>query len=134
MKDAALMTFKDWVGYALLGIGVAFPMHQFFGGLFLALAGASFARKFKPEADDRELWVMILGAAFAGIIAAEVAKWMWPDATDLPIPIIMGVAGFFSRYLARITLRAAGLVESKTDEITTAAIEKVLPGSMGDDK
>ena len=122
MKDAALISFKDWVGFALLGIGVSFPMHQYFGGLFLALAGASFARKFSPEANERELWVMALGAAL-----------MWPDEANLPIPLIMGVAGFFSRYLARMTLRAAGLLESKTDEITTAAVEKVLPGALGGD-
>lgn len=134
MKDAAIVTFKDWVGYALLGIGVSFPMHQFFGGLLFAMAGASFARKFQPEANERELWVMALGAAFSAIVAAEAAKWLWPDAENLPIPMIMGATGFLSRYLARMTLRAAGLLESKTDEITTAAIEKVLPGSMGDEK
>lgn len=133
MKDAALISFKDWVGFALLGIGVSFPMHQYFGGLFLALAGASFARKFSPEANERELWVMALGAALSATIAAEIAKWMWPDEANLPIPLIMGVAGFFSRYLARMTLRAAGLLESKTDEITTAAVEKVLPGALGGD-
>jgi len=128
VKQTAVTMFHDWVGLALLAIGISFPMHQFFGGLFLALAGASFARKMSPEANERELWVVALGAAFFAILAAEGAKLYWPDDPNLPIPMIMGVAGFVSRYVARATLRAAGLLETKTDDITTAVLEKVLPG------
>ena len=131
MKDSAIVAFKDWVGLVLAGIGIGVPMHHFFGGLFLAVAGASFARAFSPEQDERELWVVIWGAVLFAIIAAIVAQiWLplWP------VQLIMAAAGFFSRYIARFTLRAAGMVEKRTDRIVDGAIEKLLPSAGGEDK
>lgn len=124
MKDNAILALKDDIALLLLSIGIGFPMHQFFGGLFLALAGASFARRFKPEHGEREFWVMMLGAALFATVAGEIAHAWWPD---FPVQIVMGAAGFFSRYLARFSLRAAGLLESKTDRIVNGALDRVLP-------
>lgn len=131
MKDSAIVAFKDWVGLLLAGIGIGVPMHHFLGGLVLAIAGASFARAFSPEQDERELWVVFLGAAFMSIIAAMLAQIYLPD---WPVQLIMAAAGFFSRYIARFTLRAAGMVEKRTDRIVDGAIEKLLPGVGGEDK
>lgn len=124
MKDTAILAFKDYVGLILLGIGISFPMHEFFGGLFFAVAGASFASKFWPEVNERELWVVICGAMLAAIFVAETVHFLRPQ---FPIPLAMGIAGFFSRHLARITLRAAGLMESQTDRIVNGAIDRVIP-------
>lgn len=125
MKDSAIVVIKDYVGLLLAGIGIAFPMHQFFGGLFLAIAGASFARAFSPEQDEREFWVVILGAALMSIIAAMLAPIYLPT---WPVQLVMAAAGFFSRYIARATLRAAGMVEKRTGRIVDTAIDRVLPG------
>lgn len=131
MKDSAIVVFKDWVGLVLAGIGISFPPHHFFGGLCLAIAGASFARKFSPEQTERELWVVVLGAILMAIIAALLAPHVLPE---WPVQLKMAAAGFFSRYLARFSLRAAGMVESRTDQIVDGVIDKVLPGADGEGK
>lgn len=131
MKDSAIVTLKEYIGLALLGIGISVPMHQFWGGMFLALAGASFARAFSPEQDEREFWVVILGAALMAILACMLAQIYLPQ---WPVQLIMAVAGFLSRYIARFTLRAAGMVEKRTGSIVDRVIDRVLPGADGEGK
>jgi uncharacterized protein involved in response to NO len=131
MKDQAIVTVKDWLTLALTGLGITFAPHHFLGGLFLALAGAAFARSMSPEQDERELWVVFLGAFLAGVLAAELASVFIPD---FPVQIVMAAAGFFSRYLARFALRVAGLVEQRADNITDRVIDRVLPGDKEDEK
>lgn len=126
MKDGAIVVFKDYVGLVLLGIGISFPMHQFFGGIIFAIAGASFASKFWPERNERELWVVVCGAILAAIFVAELVHYLHPQ---FPVQMAMGAAGFFSRHLARITLRAAGLMESRTDRIVNGVLDRVIPPS-----
>lgn len=131
MKEGAITVFKDYVGLCLLAIGITVPMHQFFGGLFLAVAGASFASKFWPEGNERELWVVVFGALLAAVFTAAAVQWM---GFSFPIPLAMGLAGFFSRYLARMMLRAAGLMENNTDRIVKGALDRVLPDDKPDDR
>lgn len=124
MKQTMVDTTKDWMILALAGIGINFPPHHYFGGLFLALAGAALARKFQPEQDNREWWVVVLGAFIAATIAAEVAQW---QGVLVPVQIIMASAGFLSRYLTRFVLAMAGMVQDRTDTIFDRLLDRILP-------
>lgn len=131
MKDKIIMSLGDFLTLTLAGIGISVAPNQFFGGLFLALAAAAYARRVSPEQDEREFWVVILGACLAAIIVAELHAAYWPA---IPLQIAMATAGFLSRYVAQFVLRVAGLIEKKADRITDRVIDTVLPGRRDDDK
>ena len=131
MKETAAMAFKDWLGLALAGIGIGFPMHQFFGGMFLALAGASLARHRMPEQDEAEMWAVLLGAGLLAVIAAILAPIWMPK---VPVQLAMGMAGFFSRYITRMALRAAGRFEERSADVADRIIDRVLPQTDEADK
>jgi hypothetical protein len=123
MKDAALLTAKDWLTLVLSGLGISFAPHLFFGGVILALAGASLARSFSPERDERELISVLLSALIVAVISAEFAQIYMPA---YPPQLVMFVGGFCSRYAVGTALRVMGLVEKKTERIVDGAIDKVL--------
>lgn len=126
MKDIAADHARDWLTLALAGLGISFAPHEWIGGMFLALAGAAFAMRSDPEQDQRELWLVLLGAFLASHIAAIAAhKW----APELPVQAVMAVVGFFSRRLTRFALRLAGMVEQRSDKIADRLIDQVLPGT-----
>lgn len=129
MKDQLAEHARDWLTLALAGLGISFATHEYFGGLFLALAGASFAARLKPERDTRELWVVMLGAFVVSHLAAIIGHIFAPQ---IPVQLVMGISGFLSRYIARTLLRMGGLIEAKSDRITDRIIDRVLPG--GEDK
>lgn len=116
---------RDWMTWGLAGLGVTLAAHEWVGGILLAMAGATFAMKAEPEKDRRELWAVIGGAFFVAHLAALVAIRYAPD---LPVQVVMALAGFFSRFVIRFALRLAGVVEGKADRIAERAIDRVLPG------
>lgn len=124
MKDQAVETAKDWLTLLLAGLGISFQAHEFFGGLFLAWAAAALARRMSPEQDEREFWVVILGATLAAVVTAEILSHWSPEVAP---QMFMAAAGFVSRYLARFILRVAGMVEQRADQITDRVIDRVLP-------
>lgn len=131
MKDAAADISRDWLTLLFAGLGITFAPHEWLGGLFLALAGASFARHMDPEQDRRELWAVMLGAFLASHLAALV--WSrWPDGwftLTPPVQVVMMATGFFSRRLTRFVMRLAGLIEKRTDTIADRLIDRILPGT-----
>jgi hypothetical protein len=129
MKDVIADHAKDWLTLAFTGLGISFAPHEWAGGMFLALAGAAFAMRSDPEQDQRELWVVLLGAFLASHIAAIAANLWLPG---FPVQFVMAAAGFFSRRITRFCLRLAGLVEDRSDRIADRLIDRVLPGT--DDK
>ena len=131
MKDGVIVAFKDWMGLALLGIGIQIPAHHFLGGLVLALSGASFARAFAPEQNRAELWVVLLGAFLVAVATASVSPLLLPG---WPVQVLMMAGGFLSRYIAGSILRMAGVVEKRATRIVDRGIDMVLPGKDGEDK
>lgn len=123
MKDAAADHAKDWLTLALAGLGISFAPHEWIGGMFLALAAAAFAMRSDPEQDQRELWLVMLGAFLASHLAGMAAHWWLPA---FPVQVAMAVAGFFSRRLTRMALRLAGMVEARSDRIADRLIDKAL--------
>jgi hypothetical protein len=70
VKDAAAAATKDWLTLLFGGLGISFSPHEWIGGMFLALAGASLARHMEPEADRRELWAVMVAAFLVSHLAA----------------------------------------------------------------
>lgn len=127
MKDQIADHAKDWLTLALAGLGISFAPYEWIGGLFLALAAAAFAMRSDPEQDQRELWLVLLGAFLASHITGMMADWWVPD---FPVQIAMMAAGFFSRRVTRFALRLAGMVEARSDRIADHLIDRALgPGS-----
>lgn len=124
MKDTFIDHLKDFLTLALIGLGISLPAHDYVGGMFLALAGATFALRADPERDERELWVTILGAFLVSHLAAIVASRYAPG---VPVQLVMASAGFASRRIVRWTYRALGVVEKRADRITDRLIDRVLP-------
>ena len=130
MRDAIADHAKDWLTLAFAGLGISFAPHEYLGGLLLALAGAAFAMRTDPERDERELWLVMLGAFLASHLAAICAHIWLPD---IPKQIVMAAAGFFSRRITRLALNLGGSVERRSDRIADRLIGKVLPGDPYDD-
>jgi hypothetical protein len=132
MKEGILNTAKDWMVLALAGLGINFAPHQFWGGLFLALAAGMAARHIRPEKDKREVWLVLLVAFIAAIIAAELAQIFAPT---WPPQLVMAGAGFFSRFAVEMALGIAARLQTKTDTIADRWLDKVLPdGSKKEDE
>ena len=137
MKESLIDHLKDFLTLALIGLGISLPAHDYLGGMFLALAGATFALRADPERDERELWVTILGAFLVSHLAAIVAARYAPG---VPVQLVMASAGFASRRIVRWTYRALGVVEKRAlgvverraDRITERLTDRVLPDDKGD--
>lgn len=124
MKAVVADHARDWLTWFLAGLGITFAPHEWIGGLFLALAAATFSMRMDPERDQRELWVVLFGAFLASHLAALCAHVWFPD---LPKQLVMVGAGFFSRHIARFGLRLGGLVEDRSDVLADRIVDKILP-------
>jgi hypothetical protein len=132
MKDVIADHAKDWLTLFLTGLGITFAPHEWIGGMFLALAAAAFAMRSDPEQDQRELWLVLLGAFLASHIAG-LASDMW--LPNFPVQVVMAAAGFFSRRATRFALRLAGMVEARGDRIADRLVDRALgPAPKSEDE
>lgn len=132
MKDALTNVAHDWLFLLLVGLGIKMAPHEFWAGLFLAMAAAMVARKMSPERDQREVWLVLISAAVLAIFTAMLASYLRSPEhgtlpPDFPIPMAMAASGFFSRFVMGLALRMAGRVETKTDDITDRVVDRFLP-------
>lgn len=125
LKDVLADHVKDWTTLALAGLGISFAPYEWVGGMLLAIAGATFAMRSEPEQDQRELWLVILGAFLASHLAGIVSNRTFPG---FPVQVAMFAAGFFSRRLTRFALKFAGMLEKKSDKIADRVIDTLMPG------
>ena len=123
MKDVIADHAKDWLTLFFAGLGVTFAPYEWIGGMFLALAAAAFAMRSDPEQDQRELWLVLLGAFLASHLAGLAADNWLPN---VPVQVAMAVAGFFSRRATRFALRLAGMVEARGDKIADRLVDRAL--------
>lgn len=124
MKDQIADHAKDWLTLLFAGLGITFAPHEWIGGMFLALAGASLARHIDPEHDRRELWAVMVAAFLSSHLAALAAQ-EW--APTWPLQIVMMATGFFSRRFTRFALRFAGLIETRGDKIADKVVDRFVP-------
>lgn len=123
LRDVIADHAKDWITLALAGLGISFAPYEWIGGVFLAIAGATFAMRSDPEQDQRELWLVILGAFLASHLAGMASHKYLPD---FPVQATMFFAGFFSRRITRFALKFAGLLEQRGDKIADKVIDKFI--------
>ena len=119
---------RDPLTLILTGLGISFAPHEYLGGLFLALAGASIASAMNRDQDRRRFWLVMLTAVFISHLAAMGAESIWPE---LPFQLVMALSGFGSRYLVKMMLRVFGLLEERADRVADRIVDRILPG---DDK
>lgn len=124
MRAAAEYVMKDWLGLLFAGLGITFAPHQWLGGMFLALAGASVARHFDPERDRRELWVVFLTAFVVSHLAAIIAHLWLPG---WPVQLVMAASGFGSRRLARFASRFLDRIEARAADVADRGLDRILP-------
>lgn len=122
--ESATHHVQNWFAIGMAGLGISFAPHEYIGGLFLAVAAATFAMRSSREADTREIWVVILGAFLASHVAAIAAHTWRPEWSP---QLVMVAAGFSSRYLTRTALRVLGLVEERSDRIADRLVDRILP-------
>jgi hypothetical protein len=127
MKDAV----TDPMVLTLTGLGISFAPHQYYGGLFLALAAAVVAAKINPGKDRREWWVTLLTAAVFATFTAELISAYRPDLAP-QFPMLM--AGFLSRIFASGLLAAAQRIERRASDVADRMIDRVLPPEKDQDK
>lgn len=130
MRAATEDVLKDWLSLLFAGLGITFAPHQWLGGMFLALAGASIARHIDPERDRRELWVVFLTAFVIAHLAAIMAQ-LWMPAW--PVQLVMALSGFGSRRLARFASRFLDRIEARAGDVADRSLDRILPGSKAKD-
>ena len=130
MRAALDIGLKDWLALALLGLGVSFPPHQFIGGLFLALAGAAFARSMQPTTGWLDLLWTSVGAFLVATVGSVIVYAYRPD---FPPQIVMAILGYASRYIARAGLAFAGRLEERSGTAFDRLLDRWLPPRNGGD-
>lgn len=124
MKDQITDLAKDWITLGLTGLGISFAAHEYFGGMFLALASASLAWRLSPEADQRKFGMVILTAFIVSHLSALlVGRW----APDWPVQLVMAVTGFASRWMVQFAIRLLDRVSTRGDSLADRVIDKFIP-------
>ena len=114
---------SDPIALAMTGLGISFiPFSEYVGGIFLAVAAATWARHFSPERSRKEFWAVMLGGFIAGHVAVIAANVWFPT---WPPQLVMTIAGFFSRFLARFTMSVTNQLEENADGIGTAISSRI---------
>lgn len=114
----------DGAIWLLAALGVTFSFHEYFGGLFFALACAMLTRHWFPEADRREVWITLLAAFIVATIGVELYDWYWPEKQPLPPQMIMALLGFCSRVVVTILMKTLIRAEERSDELADKIIDK----------
>jgi hypothetical protein len=126
IKHAVTETAGDGIGWLLLALGVTFSPHEYFGGLFFALACAMLVRHWFPEKDKREIWVTLLVAFLVATIGAEIYQWQFQDP-PVPVQVAMAGLGLGSRLLVTLLMKLLFRAEQRSDEIADRVIDAKLP-------
>jgi peptidoglycan biosynthesis protein MviN/MurJ (putative lipid II flippase) len=124
-------TAQDWVSLFLAGLGISFALHEFLGGLFLALALASSLARHRK--DQRKLWGALVTAGITAVLAA--IAWQWMEWQWLPVQLVMASMGVLGSPGATILVALQDRLEDRSGEVADKAIDHFLPGENrgGDD-
>lgn len=115
---------RDWHGLLFAGLGVTFLPHEWLGGMFLALAGASLATTLDSESKRLTLFGTMIAAFFISHLAGIAAQAWYPPLSP---QMVMAGAGFASRYLARFALRVLHRFDSRGDVLADKVLDTYLP-------
>lgn len=129
MKQQAVELSRDSLTLILTGLGISLAPHQFFGGLFLALAAGSMIARHRKS--NRKLLGIMSTAAFTAVIAVIITDQFdhWGYAPQL----IMAGAGGASSWLVNIFVRVMDGAQERSSHIADRLIDKLFPPSKGGD-
>lgn len=114
---------KEVMVSLLAALGILAEPSQFYGGLFLSVSGGYLASIWMPENEKKEIRLVIITAVIISTLMAVLHPFIF---TEFPLQLTMGFAGFLSRYVVLVVLRAASRVVSQTDTIADSAISRVF--------
>lgn len=139
--EAIGTVLKDATSLILIGMGITFAPHVYFGGLFLALAGAAIARAWEKDQAEKaghplpkeggfRLFLVILTAFFVSTLVAIMVMHFWPNWS---VQLVMAVSGFASRKVVVLALSVIESLSHKGDTIANRWIDKAFPPQKKDD-
>lgn len=129
MKQHAVELSRDSLTLILAGLGISLAPHEFFGGLFLALAAGSMIARHRKS--NRKLLGIMGTAAFTAVIAVIITDQFdhWGYAPQL----IMAGAGGASSWLVNIFVRVMDGAQKRSGHIADRLIDRIFPPSKGGD-
>lgn len=122
MADQASHIARDYFSLFLAGMGISFAPHEYFGGLFMALACASVMARHRK--DPRKHWLVLLTAF---LFATLIAVWLG-DTQQIKIQLIMAVSGLASGWVMNSAMKFFDRIEERASDAADKVVDKVLPG------
>lgn len=102
---------KAIIAALIIGLGVAIPMPDFLGGVFIGVGCAYAVMIFKAPENRQSLWATLFVAVLC-IIMAAIAYEHLPWISELKPQVVLGAAGGLSSYLVLATMSfGEGLVK-----------------------
>ncbi|EEW57297.1 hypothetical protein SCH4B_4408 [Ruegeria sp. TrichCH4B] len=130
MKQQAAELSRDFLTLALAGFGISLAPHEFFGGLFLALAAGSMVARHRKS--NRKLLGIMGTAALAAVISVIATEqfdhWGWPPQ------LIMAGAGAASSYAVNIFVKVMDGVQERSTTISGRIVDRIFPPTKGGDQ
>lgn len=130
MKQQAVDLARDGLTLALAGLGISLAPHEFFGGLFLALAAGSMVARHRKS--NKRL-VGIMGTAAVTAIIAVIATEQF-DHWGYGPQLIMAAAGGASSWLVNIFVRVMDGVQERSGTISGRIVDRIFPPTKGGDQ
>lgn len=137
MSDAVGSILRDWVSLVLLGLGITFSPHAYFGGLFLAFAGAAISRAWEEDAakragrepvpETRSQFFLVLVTAFFVSTLMSITVHAYFESWS--VQVVMAASGFASRKVVTLGLGIMNNIAKRSDTISERIIDRVLPGN-----
>ena len=127
MKQQAVELSRDGLTLMLAGLGISLSLHQFFGGLFLALAAGSIIARNRRS--TRKLWSVMATSAIVAIVAVIFTERFdhWGYAPQL----VMDGAGAASSWLVNIFIGVMDGVQERTGTVAERLIDRIFPPTNG---
>lgn len=124
MRQQTIDIIRDYLTLALAGLGISFAPHEYFGGLFLALAAGSLIARHR-RSNKRFTGIL----ATSGIVAtiALIAAQEFEGLNVAP-QLIMATAGGLSGWIVNITVKMMDEAEERSERILDRLIDRLLPG------
>lgn len=134
IMDSITAVLKDWVSLILLSLGITFAPHMYWGGLFLALAGAAVARAYEREQArklghelEREptsvFWMVVTTTVFVSTLVAIFVNSYFPTWS---VQAVMAISGFASRKIIVLLMTVTSNIARRGDQIADKVINKVF--------
>lgn len=123
MKQHAIELSRDSLTLVLAGLGISLAPHEFFGGLFLALAAGSMIARHR-QSHRKLLGIMGTSAVTAVVVVIFTDQF---DHFGYAPQLIMAGAGAASSWLVNIFVRVMDGAQARSGRIADRMIDRLLP-------